>query len=600
MSYRNRAEQANKVVGLCMDMQALHDLAASSGMATSQVLTALKKEGLTAVTMSADSLNEMIQRQELGYTSTPAPILTARSPELADRVRFGLTARFGPGPWQTDLGGRGLQMISVSGLPFDSLLSVSLGLPPQDAKLVRTAGLQIVARHGNPVGATPRYIQAMLERSRKLGATVYLPEGDQALGQRDLIGETATDLANLDLDYASPEFAKIGGDAVLAEKAQDRLIRLHSIQQSEIDKMGAPDVVERFEKAYRERNIRLLLLRPLSNANEEPVAAAGTMIASIRKAIEHDGGTLGVPVPYKDPGVPKPLFLLIGLAAGAATIWVGFNLFENTAIRGLGTLLITMLALACWVKTGREFMALTAAMAFPIGAYLTLDLAKIKPIPDYARLSAISLVGGFTVAGLLNELPYYIRIDQFPGVKLAHFLPIVIIGAVLIGRQIDWRVAAKTPATWGAALLGIVMIGVLGFMLARTGNDNPAAVSSLELKFRDILDAVLFTRPRTKEFLMGHPALIFGLCLLMWNNRRLTAQPEQEPRPANANSVAAWGAMLLTIGAIGQTSIVNTMCHLHTPVLISISRILIGWVLGGILGGLLWALFQARRPLRQG
>mgnify|MGYP007030164791 CR=1 FL=1 len=54
------------------------------------------------------------------------------------------------------------------------------------------------------------------------------------------------------------------------------------------------------------------------------------------------------------------------------------------------------------------------------------------------------------------------------------------------------------------------------------------------------------------------------------------------------------------IGMVGQASIVNTLCHLHTPLEVSLARIAIGWVLGGILGALLWALFRAKRPAKRG
>lgn len=590
ISYRYRVEQENRTASLCMDIQGLHDLGASTGRTPAEVLSQLKAAGLTAVTMSADPISDLLQRKELVYEGSPAPILIANNPEATERVKFALTARFGDGPWQSAKSGpTGTAIIPVGTIPFDSMMSVSLGLSPADARLARAAGVQVIARHGNPNGATPRYIAAMLGRSKKLGATVYLAEGDQVMGQRELLEDTATVLEENNLLYASPEFAKLGGDAALAEKCQDRLVRLHSVQQAEVDKMGPADLVERFEKAYRERNIRILLLRPVSYASADPVTGATKLIADVAAAIKRDGGKLGAPVPYRSPDVPKPLFLLIGLAAGACIVWVGCALVSSRTWRMVGTVAIFALAGACWMKSGREFMALAAAMALPIGAYLTLDLQRIRPVPDFARLSAISLVGGLCVAGLLNDLPYLIRVDQFPGVKAAHFLPIVIIGLVLIGRQFDWRQASKSPATWGSAAIGLMLLAAMAFMLARTGNDNPAAVSSLELKFRDLLDSFLYTRPRTKEFLMGHPALIVGLGMLM------LAKPDDSGK----NPLAAWGALLITFGAIGQTSIVNTLCHLHTPVVLSLARILIGWVIGGILGGLLWAFFRAKWPAKQ-
>jgi hypothetical protein len=42
------------------------------------------------------------------------------------------------------------------------------------------------------------------------------------------------------------------------------------------------------------------------------------------------------------------------------------------------------------------------------------------------------------------------------------------------------------------------------------------------------------------------------------------------------------------VSAMGQTSIVNTMSHIHIPVLLSIVRVLEGLVIGGVIGGVLW------------
>jgi len=54
--------------------------------------------------------------------------------------------------------------------------------------------------------------------------------------------------------------------------------------------------------------------------------------------------------------------------------------------------------------------------------------------------------------------------------------------------------------------------------------------------------------------------------------------------------------LLLAIGAIGQTSIVNTMCHLHTPIHLSVARILSGLVAGCILGLLVILVAQRVWP----
>jgi len=98
----------------------------------------------------------------------------------------------------------------------------------------------------------------------------------------------------------------------------------------------------------------------------------------------------------------------------------------------------------------------------------------------------------------------------------------------------------------------------------RTGNADVGAVLPFEQQLRNSLQDLLTVRPRTKEFMLGHPLL---LLLLYTGYRDVRFIP------------------LLVLGAIGQVSMVNTFAHIHTPVVISLLRGFNGlWL--GILGGL--------------
>jgi hypothetical protein len=130
----------------------------------------------------------------------------------------------------------------------------------------------------------------------------------------------------------------------------------------------------------------------------------------------------------------------------------------------------------------------------------------------------------------------------------------------------------------------LVILGALMFMSSRTGNDNPAGVSDLELKMRFLLDRILVVRPRTKEFLIGHPLLIVGIGLL--------AAHRAKPNP----KLAILTALALAGGAIGQTDIVNTLCHIHTPILLSLTRIGVGVVAGCIIGLAVWVVAKRWLP----
>ena len=127
-------------------------------------------------------------------------------------------------------------------------------------------------------------------------------------------------------------------------------------------------------------------------------------------------------------------------------------------------------------------------------------------------------------------------------------------------------------------MLGIVALVALAVFVARSGNDPGVGVSAAELKTRALLDKYLFVRPRTKEFLLGHPALFFALA---------AAYSGRFPRAI---------LPLLVIGAIGQSSLMDTFCHLHTPLFISLLRGLIGWVLGAIIGAIVFAVAVASPP----
>ncbi|MEG0579346.1 MAG: DUF5693 family protein, partial [Niameybacter sp.] len=95
---------------------------------------------------------------------------------------------------------------------------------------------------------------------------------------------------------------------------------------------------------------------------------------------------------------------------------------------------------------------------------------------------------------------------------------------------------------------------------SRTGNSG--SISALELSFRQFLDTTLGVRPRTKEFLIGHPMMM----VMLYYGYKEKYIP------------------LLALGAIGQISLVNTYAHIHTPVLISLIRMGYGLIFGIVIG----------------
>ncbi|MBU0608826.1 MAG: hypothetical protein KKI08_13145, partial [Armatimonadetes bacterium] len=207
--------------------------------------------------------------------------------------------------------------------------------------------------------------------------------------------------------------------------------------------------------------------------------------------------------------------------------------------------------------------------------------------------AAVTALGGLMIAGMLSSSGYMTQIAQFRGVKLAQLLPLLLVLVVMIGRTYGSRsVTARTPDGRGEngwpllrrgliaaaeavvkywhAVAVFLVLGLVAFMIMRSGNESAVEVSGLELKLRALLDQILVVRPRTKEIVFGFPALLLGLSLLLHGRPR-----------------TAW--VWLTLGAIGLISMTNTFCHLHTPLLVSLLRVANGiWV--GLLVGLLWCV----------
>jgi hypothetical protein len=582
IGYRHQVEARNRAVSLSAEMEVIESLAAAQGISLDEALERLARSGLSAVVLSEETLGQMISE---GRLRTRAGALQVESEESAPRAERGLRMRF-PGLQEPLRQG---DLIHVPEVGSTLLRATSVGLNPRHAEAARAAGLEVVARAANPYGASEELVRGTIAWARESGAKVFLPMGDQVLGRRDALGTLVASLREEGMLYASPEFARIGGDGNVVASAPDLVVRLHAAQAAELDRIPLSAAVERYAKAARERNQRILLLRPVTFASEAPVESFAQFTGAVRDQVSRQGGVIADAHPFDEPEVPRLLFLLIGLSIAPVAWFAAASSLprrdQRLAVAGFAL----VVALSAWMPFARPWVALVAAVAFPVAAFMVLDRRRNPTwLTDFLLVSAVSLVGGLVVAGLLNALPYFVRAAHFSGVKLAVFLPVVLVGGYFYWRLNDLRGALRSPITWGQAGIAFLILVGLGLMLTRTGNDNPAAVSGLELRFRSLLDAVLFVRPRTKEFLIGHPFLILGIGMLAHLRRTSGNVPP---------SFAGWTALALMVGAIGQTSIVNTMCHLHTPVQLSLARVGTGMVVGGILGGVLWSV--VRRLIRR-
>lgn len=586
ISKRIQVENANNQVMIAAEVDTIQSYSAAQGMTFEQGLKALKAKGLNGLVVPEETIAELISdgRVELtGVTVGSADqvrSLLFADEETVNRVTKGMRIRFDDLVKSVTPRDRRLALPPVD---TSSLRSTAIGLDPHITQLAKANGLGIIARCSNPSGVTSKAVTETLTWAKDMGASIFLAQGEQVLGRRDAMDATVATLKATGMLYASPEFAKLGGDVEMLGKVGDQTVRLHSAQAAELDKLSMDGAIERFRKAARERNMRVLLLRGISNASDAPVTTFGDFIGTIQYQLDEEGLKIGTPAAYQEPGVGKPIKILIGLLAGLGALWIAVRLLgeqRGMIVGGVG-------ALAIVVGTTREgtalqLAALMASLVFPIGAFYFMLSSKLHPWAALVASSLIAMVSGMCVAGLLNGVEYYIRAETFPGVKISVFLPVLILGVIGFAKLNNLKDALKDPITWGAAATGLVIMAIIGLMILRTGNDNPNTVSGGELAFRGLLEQLLPVRPRSKEFLLAFPALFVGLSMLH----------KASYDPAQLGKLRGWVALFLMLGVVGLTDVVNTMCHLHTPVMISVIRNIEGIILGGIVGQVVWLMVQ--------
>jgi hypothetical protein len=293
--------------------------------------------------------------------------------------------------------------------------------------------------------------------------------------------------------------------------------------------------------------------------------------------------------------------ITIAWAAGAAAILLLLLWFPAWPRWAWWTLRIANVVAAIgagFVSPLFALMLLLAALAFPLlGFWLALwlyqrvaqDDAPWSPrrlllaLAALLVASAASVLGGLLIHGGMWDAATMLKVGQFRGVTPALALPIVFFAGyawqaetlqsafnrATLRLMPYWQrfLALWTaPIRYGDVAFIMIALGAIGIVLLRSGNDSPLEVLSVESWFRGSLEQVFSVRPRTKE-LLGHPMLVVFLLSLVWRNRL---------------------ALLFGLAALlGQVSILNTFCHLHTPLLLTAQRVALGIGLG-LINGAIW------------
>ena len=363
-----------------------------------------------------------------------------------------------------------------------------------------------------------------------------------------------------------------------------------------------------------ERNIRIDLLRIYDTPapNMSLLETNMKYFTDTRKALEAHGFAIGHAGTFADYAPSRLLraLVIMGVAA-AGVLYLSLVIPALNRRRRVVLLAFVVLALIGMmpVLLGagskiRVLAALASANLFPALAITgLLDLlggrrfAKDTPtwriiVAGWVLLgitSALSLVGAGYLSGSLVDTRYLLEFDIFRGIKLTFVLPMVLVAIAFMQRfdifdgQFDAsagvlgqvREILATPVRVGSLLGGLVLIGALIVLVLRSGHTSGMPVPGIELKMRAALEQLFYARPRTKEFMIGHPAFLLALCAAVrrWRTWIIFA--------------------LVLVATIGQGSMVETFAHMRTPIEMSLVRGIGGIFLGGAIGAVLVALVAA-------
>ena len=509
---------------------------------------------------------------------------------------------------------------------YEEFEKMDLGMPTDEMQAVNDAGFYVVARPTNYRQCTKDDIDAFFDRLDGYQVSAIVASGSQTLGAPDESQYMAQQMRQRGLTLGMIEgvtqlkFFPQDGMLDIAKANDYQSARLYSIPKDEQKKMKVNEAIDRWGTTDDERNIRFNLLKTFEKPAPDMTFLETNMsyVAGVKNKLEAQGFTMGRAGVFASfyPEAPLRSLVMLGVAAGIV-------LYLSMVIPAMKSkqayILLAVLALVMMVPVLmghgnkiRVAAALAAANVFPAISVLWI-LDKIRQrIPQQGAgllrmigtgvaalfvCGMISYVGAAYLSASLADTEYLLEVNIFRGIKLTFILPIILVAIGFLQRFdvfdgkmddtegfleqfkriLDVPVKVKT-------LLGLFLVLVAAVVfVARSGHTMGMPVSATELKFRAFLEQAMYARPRTKEFMIGHPA--FLLAAMAWFRKRPTMVL----------------FVLVMVATIGQGSMVETFAHMRSPILMSTARGLGGLVLGAGVGAIcmilvdMWLKYVAPR-----
>lgn len=565
---RLKNEAAMKEIEVVCDWQDIEVISLRLGKSVDETLDELKQAGVSVIGVSDYDLKNL---QQLGKVLPVA--VDHEYPSLLRYFYVSNNSLKESIIHQLSILGRSPIEISPNiiglNISYEEEDKIGLGWDNNLVQLLKDKGFRIILRPRNWQGITPEILKNLLSDPIYDQADGLIFFGDQVLGNgnSESLMEMANFLEKKKLFWGYTEFVGQKGETILARLAPAQTIRVHSIPPDEIKNYTPLEARERFLRAVKERSVRLLYVRFFTEPSINLWEKNYSYLIALFSDIESSGFTRGTVyplMPFEPPLVASVLFSL--------SVAIAIALLYSYFLPGKWIIFIISL----FVLSGTLFqdnalnlriIGVLSGIAYPsLAVFSLIDGFRSKKNPLVPILTAFCMVfaGGLVVSCCLYQWLYVLRIEQYSGVKTSLVIPIILVALYLFkSGYLNRSIHSVVLGTLKRYEFVILMILAGGFVvyLTRSGNFPLLPAGMLESKMRLWLERFLFMRPRTKEFMIGYPALWILLSL-----RRFNYQP--------LFKVVLW--LGVTIGFI---TFFNSFCHIHTPFLFILLRFFNAFIL---------------------
>jgi hypothetical protein len=617
VGYRMYAEQRNMKVELMYDYEDALLLQAYTGQSQDQVFRMLQKAGITTICLPEDTLvglskqgkatwikgENLLNMSRLGQIQSYILLNLIRTADIVpenyyvmvdqastfSRVKNNLINELGAARAREV----GVNIMEIKG-EVDGLDQIGLGIDDMIVSNLMLYKFQIIPKVANSQRLDDVSMGLKIEKLKEI-PNVYtvICGGTEVLGYGNNMNIVVEKMRNNVLNFGLIEFANQKGEKDLAERLPGQTVGVHMIDLKKLQTLDERRASDRYVTAAVERGMRILYIRPFINdkLSKDLFAYNETFITSISEKLRHRGFTI-MPINVVELGINWVLSIIIGVIISFA-VAVSLYFFLQPFFKEIpenflqGTLVLFFVLDILFLKFDyfnqwRSILALMVSVIFPTYAMITQlpkDTHWHEQPRDYKSILMIILkivtitgLGALLIVGLLSDVFHMLKVFQFRGVKLAFGLPLLIVAFYYF--LYPYRVSAlkflvrrffQSQVTVGYVLSAISVMLFFALYLLRSGNYQ-MPVLDVEDAFRRVLGYIMIARPRTKEFLIGYPVLVFTLYYLG------TIVPYKHK----------W--FFYTLATVAPISLLNTFCHLHAPLWLSLLRSFNGLFLGFLFG----------------